>query len=303
MIYKINSYYLSNRSKLLVIPTVVVVCLVGVFFLNVGFKFSFFAEALGSNGPNKSLPDSYFLHKKPLGLLDSSAPDLPKADFSTSSIKIDSENCTLTEAIAPQNYSEVGENVVYWSSDNCEGLTGIGVVFKPDKARLTGFSTQVLKKDILLMQSSADNLWLDKVLQYSNTLTAPLSAQVKSFTVSAKDTYTFEDFTYYLDGECSLKNLLNCKFWRVNNKTGDFELVVDSFQNIAEALNKTVQDPNYSLRISSFVISDSGKFNILLTKGNSSKTWLITIDSNASNILDFKNLLKEDKVFVNKYFR
>lgn len=304
MIYKINSYYLSNRSKLLVIPTVVVVCIAAGLILNIGFRFSFLAEAFGKNEPDKSLPESYFLAKNFQGLLESNTQDFVNPETTTASIKVGSEDCILTESKTPENYSKLGRNVVYWKSEKCINLTGVGVVFKPSNEMLNNFSSEYLKKDLVLVLNKTESSWLDKLIQYSNTLSAPLNVQVKSFTVTAKDTFAFEGYTYYLDGVCNLKILVNCRLWRVNNKTGDFELIVDNFQKITEDLNKVAQDLSYSLRISSFVTSaNSNNINILLTKSGLSKTWLVTIDSSDTSVVSFTDLSKGDKDFINKYFR
>lgn len=303
MIYKINSYYLSNRSKLLIIPTLVVFSIVVFALLNLGIKFSFFAEAVGSSQIEKAHPESYFFPKGPLTNLDSSLSQNQTVESNTASIKIDSDKCLLVESEPPSSFKKLGGIVVYWRSENCTNLTGVGVVYKPDQKVLSEFYSKYLKNNIYLVQNNSDADWLGKLSAYTNTLTASVNLKVKGFTATAKDTYEFEDSTYYLDGVCSLKNLSNCKLWRVNNKSGDFNLIFEGVDQESENLNKTVKDSSYSLRISSLVTQDSKYFNLLLIKNSVSKTWLVTIESSSKSVISIIDLSTQDKVFVSKYLR
>ena len=305
MVYKINSYYLSNRSKLLIIPSLVVFLLVMVFLFNIGIKFSFFVEAVSSTVVDKALPESYFFQKDISDVLDPKAVNNINLTVqnSTASIKIDSDKCSLVESVPPQEYKKIGQIVVYWKSNDCANLTGIGVVYKPDQQFLSTVYTKYLKKDVFLVQNSNETNWLDKLGNYSNTLTTPLSTKIKSFTTTAKDTYEFEDDTYYLDGVCTLKNLTDCKLWKVNNKSGDFNLIFDNLSPLAESLGKLTQDSIYSLRISGQVVQNSKYYNLLLIKNNLAKTWLITIDSITNNLVTTIDLSNQDKIFVSKYLR
>jgi len=305
VIYKINSYYLSNRSKLLIIPSLVVFFLVVVFLLNIGVKFSFFAEAVSSPVSDKAIPESYFFQKDIEDVPDPKTTNNTNLTIqnSTASIKIDSDKCSLVESTPPQEYKKIGQIVVYWKSNDCVNLAGVGVVYKPDQQLLNSFYSKYLKKDIFLVQNSSEGDWLDKLVNYSNTLITPLRTKIKNFTATAKDTYEFEDDTYYLDGVCTLKNLTDCKLWKVNNKSGDFNLIFENLSPLTEGLSKLTQDNNYSLRISTQAAQNSKYYNLLLIKNNLTKTWLITIDSTTSGLVSTIDLSSQDKIFVSKYLR
>ncbi len=69
------------------------------------------------------------------------------------------------------------------------------------------------------------------LLEYTETLTKPILNNLTFNPASSYDTKRMEDFTYFLNGKCEGQSNNTCKLWRIDNFTGESELIKTNVAN------------------------------------------------------------------------